>query len=295
MEKIPSIIVVLIAMLTACGGNTDKERTISVSILPQRYFVERIAGGYVKVNVMIPPGANPAVSDLSTEQLKALHNSSVYFAVGYLPFELSNLYPFLETQKNMLLVKQSVGMDLEQGTCNHDHGHGHQHDHGSREGNFDPHVWMSPRYAEMMARTILDVLAAKFPDQRATFEKNYRQLRVEIDSIDQAARRIISEKENKTFLIYHPALTYFAKDYGMEQISIEDEGKEPNPSHLKAVIDTCRVKGIKIVFIQNQFDVANAKAVAKEIDGEVITIDPLSPDWKAEMCSLLGIIEQKMK
>ena len=295
MEKIPSIIVVLIAMLTACGGNTDKERTISVSILPQRYFVERIAGGYVKVNVMIPPGANPAVSDLSTEQLKALHNSSVYFAVGYLPFELSNLYPFLETQKNMLLVKQSVGMDLEQGTCNHDHGHGHQHDHGSREGNFDPHVWMSPRYAEMMARTILDVLAAKFPDQRATFEKNYRQLRVEIDSIDQAARRIISEKENKTFLIYHPALTYFAKDYGMEQISIEDEGKEPNPSHLKAVIDTCRVKGIKIVFIQNQFDVANAKAVAKEIDGEVITIDPLSPNWKAEMCSLLGIIEQKMK
>lgn len=295
MEKIPSIIVVLIAMLTACGGNTDKERTISVSILPQRYFVERIAGDYVKVNVMIPPGANPAVSDLSTEQLKALHNSSVYFAVGYLPFELSNLYPFLETQKNMLLVKQSVGMDLEQGTCNHDHGHGHQHDHGSREGNFDPHVWMSPRYAEMMARTILDVLAAKFPDQRATFEKNYRQLRVEIDSIDQAARRIISEKENKTFLIYHPALTYFAKDYGMEQISIEDEGKEPNPSHLKAVIDTCRVKGIKIVFIQNQFDVANAKAVAKEIDGEVITIDPLSPDWKAEMCSLLGIIEQKMK
>ena len=261
------IIVVLIALLTACGENKDKERTISVSILPQRYFVERIAGDYVKVNVMIPPGANPAVSDLSTEQLKALHNSSVYFAVGYLPFELSNLYPFLETQKNMLLVKQSVGMDLEQGACNHDHGDGHQHDHGSHDGNFDPHVWMSPRYAEMMARTILDVLAAKFPDQRETFEKNYRQFRVEIDSIDQAARRIIPKKENKTFLIYHPALTYFAKDYGMEQISIEDEGKEPNPSHLKAVIDSCRTKGIKIVFIQNQFDVANAKAIAKEIDG----------------------------
>ena len=289
------IIVVLIALLTACGENKDKERTISVSILPQRYFVERITGDYVKVNVMIPPGANPAVSDLSTEQLKALHNSSVYFAVGYLPFELSNLYPFLETQKNMLLVKQSVGMDLEQGACNHDHGDGHQHDHGSHDGNFDPLVWMSPRYAEMMARTILDVLAAKFPDQRETFEKNYRQFRVEIDSIDQAARRIIPKKENKTFLIYHPALTYFAKDYGMEQISIEDEGKEPNPSHLKAVIDSCRTKGIKIVFIQNQFDVDNAKAIAKEIDGEVIAIDPLSPDWKAEMCSLLGIIEQKMK
>ena len=113
------IIVVLIALLTACGENKDKERTISVSILPQRYFVGRIAGDYVKVNVMIPPGANPAVSDLSTEQLKALHNSSVYFAVGYLPFELSNLYPFLETQKNMSgwiwskeLVIMTTDMDI---------------------------------------------------------------------------------------------------------------------------------------------------------------------------------------
>lgn len=233
------------------------------------------------------------MSDLNTEQLKALHNSSIYFAVGYLPFELSNLYPFLETQKNMLLVKQSAGMDLEEGACHHDHGS--FHDHGFHEGNFDPHVWMSPKYAKMMARNILEVLAEKFPDQREIFEKNYNRFQVEIDSIDQAARRIVREKENRTFLIYHPALTYFAKDYGMEQISIENEGKEPNPSHLKAVIDTCRAKGIKIVFIQNQFDVANAKAVAKEIGGDVIAIDPLSPDWKAEMCSLLGIIEQKMK
>lgn len=156
---------------------------------------------------------------------------------------------------------------MEQGACNHDHGHGHQHDHGSHEGNFDPHVWMSPRYAEMMARTILDVLAAKFPDQRETFEKNYRQFRVEIDSIDQVARRIIPEKENKTFLIYHPALTYFAKVTGWNK-SLLKMRERTEPSHLKAVIDTCRARGIKIVFIQNQFDVANAKAIAKEIDGE---------------------------
>lgn len=287
------IIIVLMSLLMSCGENKDKERTISVSILPQRYFVERIAGDFVKVNVMIPPGANPAVSDLSTEQLKALHNSSIYFAVGYLPFELSNLYPFLEKQKEVLLVKQSVGMDLEAGSCNH----GHDHGYGdcSHEGGFDPHVWMSPRYAKMMVRTMLDVLAAKFPDQKEFFEKNYRRFKSEIDSIDQEARRIIPEKKNKTFLIYHPALTYFARDYGMEQISIEDEGKEPNPAHIKEVIDTCRAKGIRIVFIQNQFDVANAKSIAKEINGEVITIDPLSPDWRKEMCSLLGIIEQKME
>ncbi|MBC5623033.1 MULTISPECIES: metal ABC transporter solute-binding protein, Zn/Mn family [Butyricimonas] len=283
------IILMLVALLWACDENKDREKTISVSILPQRYFVERIAGDYVKVNVMIPPGANPAVSDLSTEQLKALHNSSIYFAVGYLPFEISNLYPFLEKQeKHIQLVKQSEGMELEEGTC--DCGHHHTH-----PGNFDPHVWMSPRYAGMMAQTICKVLSEKFPEKKTEFEQNFKQFKQEIDSIDAEARRIIPAKQNKTFLIYHPALTYLAKDYGMEQIAIEDEGKEPNPSHIKAVVDTCRAKGIKIVFIQNQFDVMNAKAIAREIDGEVIAIDPLSADWKKEMESLLRIIEQKME
>ena len=147
----------------------------------------------------------------------------------------------------------------------------------------------------MMAQTICKVLSEKFPEKKAEFEKNLMQFKQEIDSVDAEARRIIPAKQNKTFLIYHPALTYFAKDYGMEQIAIEDEGKEPNPTHLKSVIDTCRAKGIKIVFIQNQFDVANAKSVAREIDGEVIAIDPLNADWKKEMESLLQIIEQKMK
>lgn len=146
----------------------------------------------------------------------------------------------------------------------------------------------------MMARTIRDVLSAKFPEKRAEFAENYRRFQVEIDSIDREARRVTAGKRNKTFLIYHPALTYFARDYGMEQVAIEDEGKEPNPMHIKGVIDTCRAKGIRVVFIQNQFDVANAKAVAKEIGGEVIPIDPLSPDWTGEMRSLLRIIEQKM-
>lgn len=291
------VVVGLVVLLAACGASKDKDRTVSVSILPQRYFVERVAGDYVTVNVMIPPGANPAVSDLNTEQLQALHNSSVYFAVGYLPFELSNLYPFLEGQEDIQVVRQSEGMDLEAGTCNHDHGddgHGHGEGHGHGHGGVDPHVWMSPRYAGMMARTIRDVLSAKFPEKRAEFAENYRRFQVEIDSIDREARRVLAGKRNRTFLIYHPALTYFARDYGMEQVAIEDEGKEPNPTHIKGVIDTCRAKGIRVVFIQNQFDVANAKAVAKEIGGEVIPIDPLSPDWTGEMRSLLRIIEQKM-
>ena len=108
-------------------------------------------------------------------------------------------------------------------------------------------------------------------------------------------RRIVSSKKHKTFLIYHPALTYFAKEYGMRQISIENEGKEPNPAHVKAIVDTCRAQNIRVVFIQNQFDISNATTIAQEIGGKVIPIDPLAENWKEEMERLLNIINQEME
>ena len=276
-------------LLISCKNKSISTRLVSVSILPQKYLTEQIAGDYLTVNVMIPPGMNPATCDLSTEQLKKLYDSDLCFTIGYLPFEQIHLFPVLENRPDIQIVNHSANLQLIHGSCGHTHAAGDEHD------GADPHIWLSPAHARTMATTVYEVLSEKYPEQKLQFEQNYQALLQKIDSIADRAKQVLDHKKDKIFLIYHPALTYFAADYGMEQISIEDEGKEPNPSHLKAVIDTCRAKGIKIVFIQNQFDVANAKAIAKEIDGEVITIDPLRPDWKAEMCSLLGIIEQKMK
>ena len=276
-------------LLISCKNKSISTRLVSVSILPQKYLTEQIAGDYLTVNVMIPPGMNPATCDLSTEQLKKLYDSDLCFTIGYLPFEQIHLFPVLENRPDIQIVNHSANLQLIHGSCGHTHAAGDEHD------GVDPHIWLSPAHARTMATTVYEVLSEKYPEQKLQFEQNYQALLQKIDSIADRAKQVLDHKKDKIFLIYHPALTYFAADYGMEQISIEDEGKEPNPSHLKAVIDTCRARGIKIVFIQNQFDVANAKAIAKEIDGEVITIDPLSPDWKAEMCSLLGIIEQKMK
>ena len=276
-------------LLISCKNKSISTRLVSVSILPQKYLTEQIAGDYLTVNVMIPPGMNPATCDLSTEQLKKLYDSDLCFTIGYLPFEQIHLFPVLENRPDIQIVNHSANLQLIHGSCGHTHAAGDEHD------GVDPHIWLSPAHARTMATTVYEVLSEKYPEQKLQFEQNYQALLQKIDSIADRAKQVLDHKKDKIFLIYHPALTYFAADYGMEQISIEDEGKEPNPSHLKAVIDTCRAKGIKIVFIQNQFDVANAKAIAKEIDGEVIAIDPLSSDWKAEMCSLLKIIEQKMK
>lgn len=125
------------------------------------------------------------------------------------------------------------------------------------------------------------------------FEHNFQQLSAEIDSVSARASRVMAQNPHRSFLIYHPALTYFALDYGLEQVSIEDEGKEPNPAHLKQIIDTAKEKNIHWVFIQNQFDVNNAQSIAREIGATVISIDPLSENWTKEMNHLLDVFENR--
>jgi zinc transport system substrate-binding protein len=267
----------------SCSPAANREHTVSVSILPQQYLVQRVAGNLVNINVMIPPGANPATHDLTPGQLKKLHNSSIYFAIGHLPFEHTHLYPILQKQKNILLVNHSDGQQLLDGTC------------GDPHHPVDPHIWMSPARAKQIAATIARTLQQQYPRHQKTLAANLHQLNNEIDSIHREATRVTANTPHKTLLVYHPALAYFAADYGMQQLVIEHDGKEPTPLHLKKTIDTARALGIKTVLIQEQFDQQNARAVAREIGARVITIDPLNPDWKQEMRALLAIIDTPEK
>lgn len=279
--------------LFSCRNKSPETHTVSVSILPQKYFVEKIAGDYVKVNVMVPPGMSPATCDLSTEQLKKLYDSDLCFTVGYLPFELTHLYPVLANRSDIRLTDHSEGIELIGGSCGHLHAHPAGAHTEGHEG-VDPHIWLSPRYARQMASTVLKILSEQYPEQREQFARNYQGLLAEIDAVAAKADSVLSRKQHKSFLIYHPALTYFARDYGMEQISIEDEGKEPNPAHLKKIIDSAKEKDIRIIFIQSQFDVNNAKSIAKAIGATVIPIDPLNENWTEEMHRMIDIFNDNL-
>lgn len=275
-------------LLVSCKNKPESHRTVTVSILPQKYFVERIAGDYLRVNVMIPPGMNPATCDLSTEQLKKLYDSDICFTIGHLPFEQTHLYPVLERQKHIRVINHSKGVELLKGHCHHSHpDHAHQH------GGIDPHIWLSPANARKMVRTICQTLSEHYPEQQQAFRENLQELLADIDSIAQRAEDVFKNNPQRVFLIYHPALTYFAADYGLEQISIEDEGKEPNPEHLKKIIDLAKEKNIELIFIQNQFDVANAEAIAREINAQVIPINPLAENWKKELEKLIEIFSDR--
>ncbi len=278
----------LILSLQACKEKNSNKQIVSVSILPQKYFVEKIAGDYLQINVMIPPGMSPETCDLSTEQLKKLYDSDICFTIGYLPFEVTHLYPILNKRKDIRIINHSKNIQLHSGSCKHLNHSNH------KQMGVDPHIWLSPRYAIQMAQQIFEALTKQYPAQKENFEKGYKLLYQEIEAVKKNADDNLNKKRGSMFLIYHPALTYFAADYGLLQIAIENEGKEPNPIHLKHIIDLAKEKNIRIIFIQNQFDKNNALSVATEIKGEVIPFDPLAENWTMEISKLVKVLQEKL-
>ena len=271
--------------LSSCNTRPAGHRMVTVSILPQKYMVEKIAGDYLQVNVMIPSGMNPSTCHFNTGLLENLYDSDLCFTIGHLPFEHTHLYPVLEKQKNIPVINHSENIHLLNGSCGHSH--------ESPDG-IDPHIWLSPANVKIMATTIFQTLSKHYPGQQELFEKNYHLFVQELDRIDRQTQLALAPKQEKTFLIYHPALTYFAADYGLKQISIEEDGKEPSPEHLKEIIDLAIEKDIRLILIQSQFDKSNAQSIARQINGKVISIDPLAENWEEEINKLIRLLGEML-
>jgi len=289
-EKLKLIItsITLLAVInTSCSNKAINEKTISVSILPQKYFLERICGDEYKINVLIPPGENPATCELTSKQIKTLLNSKLYFSIGYLPYETTHIKNVLEKNNHVQHINLSQDMDLIRDMLEHgDHYH---------EGGIDPHIWTSPENVKLMCESIYETLIKTYPKDNELFTTNFDQLMSEIVSLDVEIANILESKKDRNFMIYHPALTYFARDYGLNQISIEYEGKSPSPKYIKEIIETAKESNVKIVFVQKQFDLKKAEFIAKEIGGKVIPVDPLNADWMAEMKQLTDILDKNLE
>lgn len=278
---LPFLWIGILSLQISCRRHPAHHRLVSVSILPQKYLVERIAGDYLDINVMIPPGSNPVTCDLNTEKMKRLYDSDLCFTIGELPFEITHLYPAAGKLENLKMVNHSEQLRLSNDSCRNRSTPEH------RQPKTDPHIWLSPSNFRQMALTVCTALSEYYPEQKETFKANYEKLCRDIDRIADEARQVFAGHSRQAFLIAHPALTCFAAEYDLEQISVKDEGKEPSPAHVKEIIDLARRKNIRKVFIQRQFDVSNAESVAKEIGGSIILIDPLAEDWLKEMHRLI--------
>ena len=236
---------------------------VAVSILPQAEFVERIGGDKVKVTVMVPPGASSHTYEPTPSQLKEVSKAKMYAKVGSgIEFELAWMDKIASVNKKMLIVDCSKGIKLIDN---------------------DPHIWLSPRNAKIMVENIYQGLIKIDPANQEYYARNKEKYLQELDKLDNEITQALSGKKNRKIMVYHPAWAYFCRDYDLEQIPIEKEGKEPTPQGIASLIKQARENNITVVFASPQFNTKTAETIAKEINGKVVLIDPLAENYLENM------------
>lgn len=283
MRKI--YITLLIAIL--CGGCTSRRpadgEPLYVSILPLRSLVQGIVGDDFDVEVLVPPGASPETFEPTPRQFVGLNKARMVFNVGLIDFETTLLAKIEDQAK---VVNLSRGIELIAGTCSHG-SHGHTHTHG-----IDPHVWTSPRALQKMAENAYEAIRKAYPDS-VKYETNYRLLQQELKALDERTAARIAACGVEYFIIYHPALTYYARDYGLRQIAIEADGKEPSAKQLTQLIRQAREDGVRRILYQSQFPASAVEVIARDIDAEYAEVDPLREDVIANIEEITGIITRR--
>jgi len=320
------ILLVLLFVLSIGSANAGEKLSVFVSIVPQKYFVQQIGKDMVDVKIMVQPGASPATYEPKPRQMADISKTKLYFSIG-VPFEKAWLKKIAAANPDMKVIHTDHGIEKIAMAAHHHHDeeehhddkhHGHKHDgdehHGeehnghAHEGDHhdekahededhhdhagaDPHIWLSPKLVKIQAKTMLKALQAADPSHKKEYAENFNSFAAKIDALDQDLKQIFAGKKGLQFMVFHPAWGYLAHDYGLKQVPIEIEGKDPKPAQLKELIEHAKSEDIKVIFVQPQFSTKSAELVAREIGGQVAFANPLAEDWMVN----LRMITQKFK
>ena len=294
MKKIIFLFIVMFSFLNA------STQELTVNILPQKYFVEKIVKDKFTINVMVKPGASPHNFEPKPSQMKSLVASKVYFLIGDAT-EKNWIEKFKQNAKNTLFVDTTIGVEKIE-MAKHEHEEVAQHDHKKDEkdeehdhSGLDPHIWLDPVLVKIQAKNIYEAMI-KIDSANSDFYKtNYEEFIKELETLDSNIKTILAPHKDKAFMVFHPSWGYFAKRYDLEQISIEIEGKEPKPNELVELIEESKKHDIKIVFVSPQFSQKSAQAISKNIGANVVAIDPLSDNWYENLQKVANEIANSYK
>ncbi len=279
------LLILMLAIVATSGcmeensSDQQEKTTVVVSILPQAEFVEKIGGEHVETIVMIPPGASPATYEPTSNQLKELSEAEIYVKVGSrLPFEKAWLEKIKDLNEDMVLVNSSKGIDLRP----------------MGEG-MDPHIWNDPNNAIIMVDNIYKALVEVDPSNEETYTQNRDSYTEELKSLDRQIQETLENKSGNSFMVYHPAWGYFAERYNLNMIPIETQGKEASAKQLSEIITFAKQENITVIFVQAQFSTQSAEAVAEEIDGKVVKVDPLARNYTDNMYKVTEAFREGLK
>jgi len=301
-------LVVLSLLLFACTPAPEMREdsgnmTVTVSILPQKYFVDRIGGDLVDVNVMVGPGESPHSYEPRASQMASLSESLVYFSIG-VEFEDAWMDRISSANQDMQIIDLSEGIDRISAPEHSHHEDSHEgsetgEDHDADEEHqemeeLDPHIWTSPANGAVIARKIYRTLAEIDPENGQFYKENLDSLLQDIENLQVEISDALKSAGSGKFMVFHPAWGYFAREFGLEQLPVEVGGSEPSAQELAEIISEAEEEGISVIFAQPEFSTRSADYIADEIGGRVILISPLAEDWLSNLNQVAEILSENL-
>ncbi len=265
------LFIVLFAFAWGCSPRKEARKVALVSILPQKYLLQQIAGDRIEVQVMVPAGSSPESYDPTPQDMIRLSHALGYFMVGDFGFERTWMSRFQEQNPEMLMVDCSEGI----------------HRLPVDDDEYDPHVWTSPRNMKVMAARVCEALVKWDAAGASTYRANLQRFEARMDSLNRQWRQLSLIATHHSFVIYHPALSYLASDYGWRQIAVEREHKEPSAAEMIRLIDEIRASDARVILLQQEYDDRLVSTLATETGLRVVRINPLSEDWETEMARIV--------
>jgi len=294
IKKYPALAVMVLFCLLPLSVSAKTPVNVQVSILPQKYCVERIGKDRVNVDVLVKPGKSPEIYSPSPDQIKTLVSADLYFRIG-IDFE-TGLMDKIQAVAGLKIVDTREGITLRDMEAHHhegeDHAEGKDHDHdaehhedkkGHAHMGKDPHIWMSPENIKIQAHTTFQALVQMDPEGRETYQANYDSFVKDLETLDLHLKNVLKPLQGENLFVFHPAFGYFTDRYGLRQIAVETMGKAPKGKDLSNIIKLAKKEKARVIFVQPQFDQSAAEKIASAVNGVVVSIDPLAYDYIANM------------
>jgi zinc transport system substrate-binding protein len=274
-----------LGIVAACTSAPSESKIVTVSIEPQKYLLEQITGDRVEVRCLLANGANPETYDPSVTHLMNLQKSMGFLRMGNIGFESALLDKIHQANPELPIYNTSDGISLITGTHSHN---------GVIHGDVDPHTWSSVKNAKVITKNMLDAMIEIDPANKAYYQRNYTRFASHLDSLDNAITAKLAHVHGKAFLVWHPSLSYFARDYGLEQVVVGNaEHKDVALGSLREVVEHAREHEADIFFTQKDFDSRQVSAINSQIGAREVSINPMAYEWENEMLTLADALASK--